>query len=189
MPLAWGKKLDKSVPIPLYFQLKTLLLDAIKRGDYPVNGMIPTEKELSEMFGISRTTVRQAVTGAGAGRAGSTASPARAPSWRAASQAGFYQAAGNVQRADPPHGPQAQHRAVGHARRRHAPPAAQQLRRRWGRALCLPLPPPLRRRRAHRHGGNVSALRPLRLRALARSCQRVALSTCWPRATIPASAG
>ena len=55
------KKLDKSVPIPLYFQLKTLLLDAIKRGDYPVNGMIPTEKELSEMFGISRTTVRQAV--------------------------------------------------------------------------------------------------------------------------------
>lgn len=56
------KKLDKSVPIPLYFQLKTLLLDAIKRGDYPVNGMIPTEKELSEMFGVSRTTVRQAVT-------------------------------------------------------------------------------------------------------------------------------
>ena len=56
------QKLDKSVPIPLYFQLKSLLLDAIKRGDYPVDSMIPTEKELSEMFQISRTTVRQAIT-------------------------------------------------------------------------------------------------------------------------------
>lgn len=56
------QKLDKSVPIPLYFQLKTLLLDAIKQGDYPVDSMIPTEKELSEMFQISRTTVRQAIT-------------------------------------------------------------------------------------------------------------------------------
>ena len=56
------QKLDKSVPIPLYFQLKSLLLDAIKRGDYPVDSMIPTEKELSEMFKISRTTVRQAIT-------------------------------------------------------------------------------------------------------------------------------
>ena len=55
-------KLDKSVPIPLYFQLKQLLLDAIKRGDYPLDGLIPTEKELSEMFQISRTTVRQAIT-------------------------------------------------------------------------------------------------------------------------------
>ena len=56
------QKLDKSVPIPLYFQLKSMLLDAIKRGDYPVDSMIPTEKELSEMFQISRTTVRQAIT-------------------------------------------------------------------------------------------------------------------------------
>lgn len=56
------QKLDKSVPIPLYFQLKTILLEAIKRGDYPVDSMIPTEKELSEMFQISRTTVRQAIT-------------------------------------------------------------------------------------------------------------------------------
>lgn len=56
------QKLDKSVPIPLYFQLKGILLDAIKNGDYPVDSMIPTEKELSEMFQISRTTVRQAIT-------------------------------------------------------------------------------------------------------------------------------
>ena len=57
-----AQKLDKSVPIPLYYQLKQLLLDAIKRGDYPVDSLIPTENELSEMFQISRTTVRQAIT-------------------------------------------------------------------------------------------------------------------------------
>lgn len=55
-------KLDKSVPIPLYFQLKNILLEAIKRGDYQVDSLIPTEKELSEMFQVSRTTVRQAIT-------------------------------------------------------------------------------------------------------------------------------
>ena len=55
-------KLEKSTPIPLYFQLKQLLLEAIKRGDYAVDSLIPTEKELSEMFQISRTTVRQAIT-------------------------------------------------------------------------------------------------------------------------------
>ena len=56
------QKLDKTVPIPLYFQLKKLLLDEIKSGRYMVDAMIPTEKELSEMFTISRTTVRQAIT-------------------------------------------------------------------------------------------------------------------------------
>ena len=55
-------KLDKSVPIPLYYQLKNLLLEEIKSNAYPVDSLIPTEKEISEMFGISRTTVRQAIT-------------------------------------------------------------------------------------------------------------------------------
>jgi GntR family transcriptional regulator len=55
-------KLDKSVPVPLYFQLKNILLEAIKCGDYTVDHIIPTEKLLSELFQISRTTVRQAIT-------------------------------------------------------------------------------------------------------------------------------
>lgn len=54
--------LDKTVPIPLYFQLKNLLLEEIKSNAYPVDSLIPTEKEISEMFDISRTTVRQAIT-------------------------------------------------------------------------------------------------------------------------------
>ncbi|MGN8800820.1 GntR family transcriptional regulator [Candidatus Merdisoma sp. HCP28S3_D10] len=57
-----GKKLDKTTPIPLYFQLKELIMSEIKNGSYPKDSMIPTEKELSDMFGISRTTVRQAIT-------------------------------------------------------------------------------------------------------------------------------
>lgn len=57
-----GKIIDKSVPIPLYFQLKQLILSEIEKGEYPADSLIPTENELSEMFSISRTTVRQALT-------------------------------------------------------------------------------------------------------------------------------
>lgn len=51
------RKLDKDVPIPLYFQLEKLILEEIENGSYPVGSTIPTEKELSEIFDISRTTV------------------------------------------------------------------------------------------------------------------------------------
>lgn len=54
--------LNKDTPVPLYYQLKTLLLDRIKDGTYRPGDLIPTENELSAMFDISRTTVRQAVT-------------------------------------------------------------------------------------------------------------------------------
>lgn len=53
--------IDKKVPVPLYFQLKELILKEIKSGSYPEGSMIPTEKELGDMFQISRTTVRQAI--------------------------------------------------------------------------------------------------------------------------------
>lgn len=62
MILLKSVRLDKSVPIPLYFQLKELILSEIKEGSYKIGSLIPTENELSEMFGISRTTVRQAIT-------------------------------------------------------------------------------------------------------------------------------
>ncbi|MDP4108484.1 MAG: GntR family transcriptional regulator [Bacillota bacterium] len=57
-----NKRLDKKVPIPLYFQLKSILLKEIETGEYPVGALIPTENELSDIFEISRTTVRQAIT-------------------------------------------------------------------------------------------------------------------------------
>jgi len=57
-----NKQLDKTVPVPLYFQLKALILEEIRSGWYETDSLIPTEKELSDQFDISRTTVRQAVT-------------------------------------------------------------------------------------------------------------------------------
>lgn len=56
------RTLDKTVPIPLYFQLKRIISEEIENGNYPPESMIPTEKELSQLFDISRTTVRQAIT-------------------------------------------------------------------------------------------------------------------------------
>lgn len=56
-----SKTIDKNVPIPLYFQLKKLITAEIENGEYPVDTLIPTESELCEMFGISRTVVRQAI--------------------------------------------------------------------------------------------------------------------------------
>lgn len=53
-------QINHSVPIPLYYQLKELILQEIRSGNYKSGDMIATEQELSEMFSLSRTTVRQA---------------------------------------------------------------------------------------------------------------------------------
>lgn len=53
--------LDTASIIPLYKQLKELILGEIKDGKLKVNQKIPTELELSERFQISRMTVRKAL--------------------------------------------------------------------------------------------------------------------------------
>jgi GntR family transcriptional regulator len=53
--------LDKKSPIPVYYQLKTILQKKIQNNDYPEGGLIPSEREMSETFKISRMTVRQAL--------------------------------------------------------------------------------------------------------------------------------
>lgn len=55
------KIIDKSTPMPIYFQLKSIILTEIKNGTYPVGSCIPTENDLQEMFHISRTPIRQAI--------------------------------------------------------------------------------------------------------------------------------
>lgn len=45
----------------MYYQLEQIVLDRIKSGVWPPNTAIPSERELSEQFGVSRMTVRQAL--------------------------------------------------------------------------------------------------------------------------------
>ena len=53
--------LDKNSPIPLYYQLYTLLLNRIKEGELRPGDMLPTEVSLVEEYRVSRATVRQAI--------------------------------------------------------------------------------------------------------------------------------
>lgn len=54
--------IDPDAPIPLYFQLKTLLLEEILEGRYGPGDRLPTEHELCRRFGISRTPVHRALS-------------------------------------------------------------------------------------------------------------------------------
>ncbi len=55
------RTLDKSHPLPIYYQLKELLREKIVAGEWAPGDMIPSERELSDRYGISRMTVRQAL--------------------------------------------------------------------------------------------------------------------------------
>lgn len=46
---------------PRYVQLTKTLLEKISQGDYPVGELLPKEAQLCETFGVSRTTVREAL--------------------------------------------------------------------------------------------------------------------------------
>ena len=54
--------IDKSSPIPAYFQLMNSLKQKISEGEFPVGGAIPSERELADTLNISRMTVRQALS-------------------------------------------------------------------------------------------------------------------------------
>ncbi len=49
-------------PVPRYQQLASLLRSAILDGTYPAGGALPSEAELSREYGLSRPTVRQAIS-------------------------------------------------------------------------------------------------------------------------------
>ncbi len=52
---------DKKSPIPVYYQLKNIILKKIKDGEYSEGSLIPSERDLGENLNISRMTVRQAL--------------------------------------------------------------------------------------------------------------------------------
>jgi GntR family transcriptional regulator len=55
------KVIDKDGVIPIYHQLKTLVKEQVEDKVWEINDMIPSERELSEQFDISRMTVRHAI--------------------------------------------------------------------------------------------------------------------------------
>ncbi|MEJ2351726.1 MAG: GntR family transcriptional regulator [Anaerolineales bacterium] len=55
------KDIDKNIPIPYHYQLRELLRDEIAAGRWEVSALFPSERELCDLFELSRTTVREAI--------------------------------------------------------------------------------------------------------------------------------
>lgn len=53
--------IDRSGPIPLYYQVATRIEDAIRSGKLPTGSRLENEVALSERLGLSRPTVRRAI--------------------------------------------------------------------------------------------------------------------------------
>ena len=47
--------------IALYYQVENSIREKIENGEWKVGQKLPTEPELCQLFGVSRTTIRQAV--------------------------------------------------------------------------------------------------------------------------------
>jgi len=55
------RTVDPTSPAPLYYQLYTMLRDAIASGALPSGSKMPSEKELAAIFDVSRNTARRAL--------------------------------------------------------------------------------------------------------------------------------
>ncbi len=53
--------IDRKNPTPYYAQLAAILRGRIERGEWGVHDQLPAEAELEQIYGISRTVVRQAL--------------------------------------------------------------------------------------------------------------------------------
>lgn len=54
--------LDRTSPIPLYRQIKEVILEWMRCGELMPGARLPPERELVRRFGVSRLTVRQAIS-------------------------------------------------------------------------------------------------------------------------------
>ena len=49
-------------PIPLFVQVASQLIDAIETGQFPVGSLLPSELSLARTFGVSRPSIREALS-------------------------------------------------------------------------------------------------------------------------------
>ncbi len=56
-----GSGIDRTSPVPLYFQIAQQLTSAIDGGALPAGSRLESEVELAERIGVSRPTIRQAI--------------------------------------------------------------------------------------------------------------------------------
>lgn len=61
LPIGVFMDLDRSGPIPLYFQVAQKIESAIMAGDLPAGSRLENEVSLGERLGLSRPTVRRAI--------------------------------------------------------------------------------------------------------------------------------
>lgn len=54
--------IDRASPVPYYYQLRQILEDQLKSGRVPSEYQLPSEAALCELYGVSRTVVRQALS-------------------------------------------------------------------------------------------------------------------------------
>ena len=55
--------LDETSPTPLYLQLQRLIQDSVRSGRLKADEALPSERDLAKELGISRVTVRKALSG------------------------------------------------------------------------------------------------------------------------------
>ncbi|MFC4424990.1 GntR family transcriptional regulator [Deinococcus navajonensis] len=61
-PPVWALTLDPASATPVYVQVAAALAQRIEQGELPAGSALPSERDLARLLGVSRVTVRQALT-------------------------------------------------------------------------------------------------------------------------------
>jgi GntR family transcriptional regulator, N-acetylglucosamine utilization regulator len=55
------RRIDRSLPVPLHFQIRALLIEMIERGEVTSGEPFPPERQLAARYEVSLTPIRQAI--------------------------------------------------------------------------------------------------------------------------------
>jgi GntR family transcriptional regulator len=53
--------IDKNSPLPIYYQIEEYIKERIEKGELKPGHVLPSEREYSQLFEVSRMTIRQAI--------------------------------------------------------------------------------------------------------------------------------